>query len=120
MVIITAAFEDRAKVVINHAPWFWPHQGTSSQEIVTMNGTTHTPKPELCGGVGGAGVRASLPQNGCTALDVRGLQMFESTSSGADAGPERSRNERSRAEVEEKMEKEARLLGAAASDERPP
>lgn len=78
MVRRTAAFEDAANVVINHAPWSWPHQGTSSQEIVTLNGTTHTPKPELCGGEGGggAGVRASLPQNGCTALDVRGLQMF--------------------------------------------
>lgn len=54
MVIITAAFEETANVVINHAPWFWPHQGTSSQEIVTMNGTTHTPKPELCGGKVGA------------------------------------------------------------------
>lgn len=47
--------------------------------------------------------------------DVRPCEApHESTSSGADAGPERSRNERSRAEVEEKMEKEPRLLGAAA------
>lgn len=57
MVIITAAFEDTVNIVINHAPWFWPHQGTSSQEIVTTHTHTHTPKTELCGGGGGAGVR---------------------------------------------------------------
>lgn len=69
----------------------------------------------------GAGTQALLPQNGCTVLGVRGPQMFspceaprESVSSGADAGPEWSRNEKSRADVEEKMAKERRLLGAAA------
>lgn len=42
MVIITAAFEDAVNIVLNHAPCFWPHQGTSSQEMVNMNGSTHT------------------------------------------------------------------------------
>lgn len=47
--------------------------------------------------------------------DVRPCEAaHESVSSGADAGPEWSRNERSRADVEEKMAKEHRLLGAAA------
>lgn len=38
----------------------------------------------------------------------------ESVSSGADAGREWSRNERSRADAEEKMAKQHRLLGEAA------
>lgn len=33
---------DRVSTVINHALWFWPHQGTSTQEMETVNGTTHT------------------------------------------------------------------------------
>lgn len=39
---------DRVSTVINHALWFWPHQGTSTQEMETLIGTTHTPKAELC------------------------------------------------------------------------
>lgn len=27
---------DRVSAVINHAPWFWPHQGTSTQETGTL------------------------------------------------------------------------------------
>lgn len=42
MVIITAAFEDAANIVLNIALRFWPHQGTSSQEMVNMNSSTHT------------------------------------------------------------------------------
>lgn len=42
MVIITAAFEDAVNIALNHAPWFWPHQGTGSQEMVNMICSTNT------------------------------------------------------------------------------
>lgn len=33
---------DRVSTVINHALWFWPHQGLNIQEVGTLNGTTYT------------------------------------------------------------------------------
>lgn len=33
---------DRVSTVINHTLWFWPHQGTSTQEAEILNGTTYT------------------------------------------------------------------------------
>lgn len=33
---------DRVSTVINHALWFWPHQGTSLQEVEILNSTAHT------------------------------------------------------------------------------
>lgn len=64
---------DRVSTAINHALWFWPHQGISTQEMEDLNGTTHTKgwAPQR-----GAGVQALLPQNGCTALGLRSCQMF--------------------------------------------
>lgn len=121
MVVITAAFEDAVNIVLNHAPWFWPHQDASSQEMVNMNSSAHTPKTELCGGgVGrwypGLVAPERMHCSGCKGTpDVcPGEAAHESVSSGADAGPEWSRNERSRADMEEKMAKEHRLLGVAA------
>lgn len=58
--------------VINHALWFWPHQGTSTQETETLKYHTH----QRLSSTGGAGVQASLPQNGYMALGPRSCQML--------------------------------------------
>lgn len=33
---------DGVSTVINHALWFWPHQGFKVQEVGTLNDTTYT------------------------------------------------------------------------------
>lgn len=52
---------DRVSTVINHALWFWPHQGTSKQEAEILKGTTHTKGRSLVS-------RPRHTQNGCTSL----------------------------------------------------
>lgn len=37
---------DIVSTVINHALWLWPHKGTRTQEVETLN-VQHTPKAEL-------------------------------------------------------------------------
>lgn len=63
---------DRVSGVINHALWFWPHQGTSTQEVETLSGTTH----KSLSSTGGAGLQASMHQNGCTVPGLRSFQML--------------------------------------------
>lgn len=62
MVIITAAFEHAVNIVLNHAPWVWPHQGSSSQEMVNVNGSTHTHQSLSSAGGRGAGTRPRCPR----------------------------------------------------------
>lgn len=48
---------DKVSTVINHALWYWPHQGTSTQEVEIERYHTH----QSLSSTGGAGVQASLP-----------------------------------------------------------
>lgn len=64
---------DTVSSVINHALWFWPHQGNSTQEVETLK-RYHT--HQRLSSTGGADLQASLLRNGCTALGLRSCQML--------------------------------------------
>ncbi len=94
---------DRVSTVINHMLWFWPHQGTSTQETETPE-RYHT--HQRLSSAGGAGLQASLLQSGCTALALRSCQMLALleclmifANSRADAGIEQRTNKRGSKEL---------------------
>lgn len=89
---------DRVSTVINHALWFWPHQGISTQEMEDLNGTTQ----RLSSTVGGwcPGLVAPERMHGPGLKELPDVcpsgAPNEFANSRADASIERSMNKRGR------------------------